>query len=318
VRPSPSIPPVCTASDASPPLAGRRALFVSWISYHGRSADLAGVLGATSAFIAVGRLTNRRTAPVRHLWQAIRTAMLLCRLRPRVLIVMAPPAGLVALALVWRRLTRCKLVVDCHSGAVLGRPLSARLAARADLALVTLRELSGDLPNAVAVHDAPAEAVDAPRHDEIVFPASWYVDEPIAELLAAARTLGHLRFAVTGRPPAGLSVPPNVRLTGFLAREEYLRLVGGAPLVLALTSRDLTMQRAAYEAVAAGRPVVASDTQALRSYLGDSAVYAGDLAAAVDEAVSRLPELERAVVRVREEQRAAFAEALTSITAAVA
>lgn len=307
-----------TASDSSPPLAGRRALFVSWISFHGRSDDLARVLGARSAFIAVGRLTNRRTAPARHLWQALRTVVLLSRARPRVLIVMAPPAALVALALGWRRLTGCKVVVDCHSGAVLGRPLSARLAARADLALVTLEELTAGLPNAVAVHDAPAAAVEAARHDEVVFPASWYSDEPIDQLLAAARALPHRRFAVTGRPPQGLAVPPNVRLTGFLAREDYLQLVAGAPLVLALTDRDLTMQRAAYEGVAAGRPVVASDTSALRSYLGDAAVYAGDLAEAVEEAMSRLPELERAVVRVRDAQRLAFADAVGSITAAVA
>lgn len=306
-----------TASEPKPPLADRRALFVSWISHHGRSEDLAARLGAECAFVAVGRLTDRRTAPLRHAWQSVLTVCLLVRRRPRVLVVMAPPAALVLLALLWRRLTRCRLVVDCHSKAVLGRPLSARLADRADLVLVTLPSLTAGFRRAVAVHDPPATAVEAPRHDEVVFPASWYDDEPLEDLLATARALPAVRFAITGRPPAGLAVPPNVRLTGFLDRADYLRLVAGAPVVLALTTREDTMQRAAYEAVAAGRPVVASDTRALRSYLDDGAVYAGDLAAAVELALATLPTLEPAVLGVRDVQRTAFSLALQAIERAV-
>jgi glycosyltransferase involved in cell wall biosynthesis len=310
---------VSTASDVTrPPRAGRGGLFVSWIQHHGRSEDLARELGLECAFVAVGTLTDRRTAPLRHAWQAAVTLLLLLRRRPRVLVVMAPPALLVLLALVWRRLSGCRVVVDCHSKAVLGSPPSARLARRADLVLVTLPELTAGFPQALAVHDPPAPAVEGARHDEVVFPASWYADEPVADLLAAAAQLPDVRFAVTGRAPDGLVVPPNVRLTGYLRREDYLALLAGAPVVLALTTREATMQRAAYEAVAAGRPVVASDTAALRSYLGDAAVYAGDLAVAVTQALADLPRLEAAVRQVRTDHERAFAEALSQIGRAVA
>lgn len=295
------------------PLAGRRALFVSWVSHHGRSEDLAAALGAQCAFVAVGTLRNRRTAPVRHLWQSLVTLQLLVRRRPRVLLVMAPPAALVLLALVWGRLTRCRVVVDCHSGAVLGRPLSARLAARADLVIVTVPQLTQGFARAVAVHDPPVVIPAAARHDEIVFPASWLPDEPIEDLLAAARSLPDQAFAITGKAPAGLAVAPNVRLTGYLHRADYLALLAGAPLVLALTTREDTMQRAAYEAVGAGRPVVASDTKALRSYLDGAATYAGDLSEAITSALRNLPELEAGAARVRDEQRLAFDEALAQI-----
>ncbi|MCW2585486.1 MAG: glycosyl transferase group 1 [Frankiales bacterium] len=297
------------------PLAARRALFVSWIGHHGRSEDLAAALGAECAFVAVGRLTDRRTAPLRHLVQALRTLVLLARRRPEVLIVMAPPSTLVVLALMWRRLTRRKLVVDCHSKAVLGHPLSWRLAARADLALVTIPELTEGFSRVIAVHDPPATAVAAERHAEVVFPASWYDDEPIDALLCAAEQLPDVRFAITGRSPVGLQVPSNVRLTGYLPRADYLDLIAGAPLVLALTTRKATMQRAAYEAVAAGRPVVASETAALRSYLGAGAHYAtpAALAPVVRGALASLPALEAAVARVRDEQRAAFFRALHEV-----
>lgn len=302
-----------TAAELTPPLLGHRALFVSWIRHHGRSEDLATALGAECAFAAVGRLTDRRTVVFRHGWQALQTLRLLASRRPRVLVVMAPPALLVLLGLLWSRLTGARLVVDAHSKAAVGGTWSARLAAHADLVLVTLPDLAQGFPRALALHDAPGGAVDAPMHDEVVFPASWYDDEPLDEVLAAARALPAVRFALTGRAPAGLDVPSNVRLTGFLVRPEFLALVAGAPLVMALTTREHTMQQAAYEAIAAGRPVVASDTAALRSYLGDAAVYAGDLAGAVGAGLSDLPRLEAAARRVREEQRAAFAEGLTRV-----
>lgn len=302
-------------------LAGRRALFVSWISHHGRSADLSAALGAEAVFIATGRLTDRRTAPFRHAVQAVRTVRLLRARRPDVLLVMAPPAALVLIGLVWRRLTGGRLVVDAHSGAVLGRPLAWRLGRHADCTVVTLPSLTEGLPRAVALHDPPAAAVPAAPHGEVVFPASWYSDEPHEDLVEAARLLPDVRLAVTGRPPQALDVPPNLRLTGFLPREQYLELVAGAPLVLALTTRPETMQRAAYEAVAAGRPVVASDTAALRSYLGPAAVYAGRggpaLAAAVSEALRRAGELEAAATQVREQQRAAFQDGVRALGEAV-
>jgi hypothetical protein len=292
-------------------------LFVSWVPHHGRSEDLARDLGAECEFVAVGRLRNRKTAPFRYAWQSLATAWLLLLRRPRVLLVMAPPAPLVGLGLLWSTITGAKLVVDCHSKAVLGRPLSARLASHADLVLVTLPELATGFRHVLAVHDPPATASEAARHDELVFPASWAPDEPIEELLAAARALPDVRFAITGQAPTGLEVPGNVRLTGRLPQAQYLALVAGAPLVLALTDRESTMQRAAYEAVAAGRPVIASDTRALRDYLGDAAVY-GDLTVAVRLGLDKLPELEAAVVRLRQRIHREHSSSLRAIASALA
>ncbi|MGZ6793434.1 MAG: glycosyltransferase, partial [Mycobacteriales bacterium] len=158
--------------------------------------------------------------------------------------------------------------------------------------------------------------------DEVVFPAGWAPDEPVAALLEAARLLPGTRFAVTGTPPAGLVLPPNVRATGQLPREQFLALLAGAPVVLALTTREHTMQRAAYEAVAAGRPVVASGTAALRGYLGDAACYADGtgpgIAGAVTRALADLPRLEAEATVVRDEHERAFARALAAVGEALA
>jgi glycosyltransferase involved in cell wall biosynthesis len=306
-------------------------LFVSWIDHHGRSADLCRVLPARCAFVGAGRVANPRTAPLRHLVQAVRTVRWLLRVRPRVLWVMAPPGDLVLLALLWRRLSGGRLVVDAHTGAVLdpgsGAPRSTRLLRRADLVVVTTPRLAAVLERrgvrALPLHDPPLQAVDADvEHGRVVLPASWYADEPWADVLDAARLLPDVRFVLTGRAPAGIVVPPNVRLSGYLPTEAYERLVAGAAVVLALTTREDTMQRAAYEAVAAGRPVVASGTRALREHLSRGAVFTigggEDLARAVREALDRSAALARDVVALREEHERAFEQDLTAVRSAIA
>jgi glycosyltransferase involved in cell wall biosynthesis len=177
------------------------------------------------------------------------------------------------------------------------------------------------VPWALALHDVVDPVSAAPLHDEVVLPASWYADEPTSDVLAAAELLPHVAFAITGRSPAGLAVPANVRLTGFLPRSDYLRLLAGAPVVLALTTRESTMQRAAYEALSAGRPVVASATRALGDYLGEAAVLAGRggpaLAAALTEALERREELAAAAVRVRAVRAAEQEQALARLVGRV-
>ncbi|TAL21760.1 MAG: glycosyltransferase [Frankiales bacterium] len=311
---------------------GRRApLFVSWMRHHGRSEDLSRALGATPVFLSVGRLTDRRTAPVRHLLQAVLTIAVLVRRRPPVLWVMAPPTSLVVLGLLWSRLTGCRIGVDAHTGAVLepatGEPRSVRWLRRADVVVVTTERLAVPLRakgvRACALHDPPVATSTAPPSGRVVMPASWYPDEPWADVVGAAALLPDVAFVVTGRPPAALSdVPPNLTLSGYLDRGEYDDLVASADVVLALTTREDTMQRAAYEAVGAGRPVVASGTDALREYLFRGAVFTDggpeSLAEAVRTALRDRDRLAAEVVVLRDEHEKAFAAGLAAVAAAVA
>ncbi len=70
---------------------------------------------------------------------------------------------------------------------------------------------------------------------------SFAVDEPLAELLEAARRLPELRFFVTGNPELarrGLlaSKPTNVEFTGFVSEEKYAGLLRAADVVVVLTT----------------------------------------------------------------------------------
>ncbi|HEY2834716.1 MAG TPA: hypothetical protein VGJ14_20025, partial [Sporichthyaceae bacterium] len=177
-------------------------LSLSWIRYHGRSADLADRLGASAEFVSVGRLGQRVAVLWRYPIQLALTIRALRRHRADALIVMAPPLPLVVLALVWGRLTSRPVLIDAHSAAVISprtrrpRRRFALVARFADLVLVTRPELATSLAGCrvLALDDPPVAvpdiAPDRARRDglplRVVFPCSWYDDEPVDDVIEAA------------------------------------------------------------------------------------------------------------------------------------
>lgn len=294
------------------------AVFVSWVKHHGRSAALARALGAEPVFIAVGRTGQRVLAPIRYLVQTGLTTVMLVHRRPSAVIAMAPPNLLIRVLLVWRRLTGARLVIDAHSDAVLERQGSATrgsflaLARRADATIVTNEQLEDRLAgvrtfvldNPPVAHPPGSPPPGAPPL--VLFPASWGFDEPVDWVAAAAEQVPEARFAITGRPREERlphPLPENLVLTGFLSTAEYEALLASATLVVALTTREETMQQAAYEALDFGKPVVASGTRALRGLLGGAAIYVDegqDLGGAVGEALARHEDLAQEAARVQE------------------
>ena len=313
-------------------------LSLSWIRYHGRSADLADRIGASTEFISVGRLGHRVAVLWRYPIQLALTIRTLLRHRPDALIVMAPPLPLVLLALAWGRLRTRPVVIDAHSAAVIsprtGQPRRrfALVAKLADLVLVTRSELAVPLNGSavLALDDPPIVVTDGEADDRrrdglvlrVVYPCSWYADEPVDDVLAAACLLPDIEVVLTGSPSRTFDVlPPNVTLTGYLDRASYWSMLRGADVVLALTTRDNTMQRAGYEALAAGVPLVVSDTQALRDWYRDAAIPAGHgpdaLADAITSALTRRDELLTNGIALRARRTAEFARSLGTLQMAL-
>lgn len=313
-------------------------VFISWVPFHRRSADVARLLGADPVFVARGRHRRRLTAPFRHLWQAAITARLLRRQRPAVVFVMTPPQLLPVVA----RLAigrKTPMVVDAHGKGVrrIGSSrvrLSFRLVGRlADAVMVTNRhEAERVRPFCRQVHEIH-DPIDKPwahepRKDQaasgrpvIVFPASWERDEPIDEIVATARSLPQFDWVITGRPRRVLDAPENLRCSGRLTDPDYVDLVASCAVVLALTTRDDTMQRAGYDAVVAGVPLVASDTAALREFFGPAAEYcdatSASIAEAVTRAVERSQELRLALRELGDGYRAAQGAAIETLVASL-
>jgi len=281
-----------------------RIAVVSWVADHGRSRGVAAALDAEAVFMPWAQSRNGLPATARGwLRSAVRTWSVVRRMPPTsVVVVMSPPifAPMVALAAA-RDHTR--VVVDAHSGTFNDRrwQWSHRLVRwagrRAALVMVTnISVLTGfdDLrARALVVHD-PLDASDRPVPQRcslqppgpyVVFPTSGAADEPMTAVNEAARLLaGRPTIVVTGRGSEQLSGPGIVG-TGFLDSEQYRALLHQAAAVLALTDREGTMQRAAYEALEVGLPIVCSDTDVLREALGGTAVFCRNEPVSLAEAV---------------------------------
>ncbi len=144
-----------------------------------------------------------------------------------------------------------------------------------------------------------------------MYVASYSADEPIDVVLDAAAKAPDVTFWLTGKPKGKAKdlldkAPSNVKLLGFLARDEYLAAIAGADVVVALTTRDHTMQRAAYEAIYLGTPVVVSDWPILRENFDTGALWVentgADLATALKAAANDRDKLRSGAQELRQKK----------------
>jgi glycosyltransferase involved in cell wall biosynthesis len=166
-----------------------------------------------------------------------------------------------------------------------------------------LRDIPTEFPMGTAPDLAPGTNVLAVN--------TFMFDEPLGEVIEAARRAPEVTFHVTGRVESHpervpADQPPNLRFTGFLPDEDYFALMKEADAVMCLTTRDHTMQRGACEALSIGRPIITSDWPLLRDYFHKGTIHVDNTAASIVEAVRRLqveqPQLEKEIREMRQWQ----------------
>jgi glycosyltransferase involved in cell wall biosynthesis len=265
---------------------------------------------------------------VRLSWQTWR---LLRRRKPSVLWVQLPPVALLWVALAARRLIlpNMKLVADCHNA--MFRPPWSRVPGgvswlrHCDVVLAHNNMVASDAlalgvpaQRLRVLEEVPPEPIEfielgfaqmprcLPPHlprPWVLFPGSFLMDEPIAELAAAAAAMPNASFIVTGRLERVLSNghdlgerPPNFFTPGYVDRSDFDRLLCAADLVLALTRLEGIQLSVCNEALGFGKPMVVSGTHVLRSLFGEACEVAVDhrpetLVAAARSALARRKEL---------------------------
>jgi glycosyltransferase involved in cell wall biosynthesis len=282
-------------------------LFLKWFLYDKRNEAISAAIGADCRFIT--SLTRRKTwtAPLRYVMQFAKTLALLLREKPAIVFVTNPPifaAGTVALAC---RFTGGHYIIDSHTGAFdrkwnFAKFLHRMLARQALLTIVTNNEfekiyrnwgadvfLLGDL-----VLDIPlTKTVQLSNRFNIAVICSFDPDEPVWEILEAAKGSPDATFYITGNPErAGRSVretrAENIVFTGFLPDADYFDLLHACDAIMALVNRDNTMQQGAYEAVSVRKPMILSDWELLRDTYGDGAVYVKSDVESIRGGIARL------------------------------
>lgn len=302
-------------------------IFISWTAQNGRTADLSAELGLTPHYV---HRPGRYGLLGRYGRQLLATRKLIADAGATSIVLMLPPAiALLALPLRAQR-GDTRLVCDLHTGFFLdpkwrwaAKPALAHMRRLGATAIVTGAHLRDECERAgvpaIVLHDVIGAGHEASAPGSyLLCPVSYANDEPIAEILAAARLTPHVEWRLTGKAPAAVreSAPDNVVFTGFVDDASYAELLRGALGVVALTTRPHTMQRAGYEAFSAGVPQITSDFAELREFYADSALFVSavpeTIAAAADTLAEQRASLVAALRRVREgrtrEQRSALSD----------
>jgi glycosyltransferase involved in cell wall biosynthesis len=272
-----------------------RVVTLVWDSFHARNTALGHALGGPAVHIRT--LPNLWwLLPLRYLLDGIATWRLLEIRRPDVVLAGTPPVFAVLVAWLWCRRRSCRLIVDSHTGAFRGwkwgwsRAFHRALAPRASAVLVhteederLLREwgarvllLPDDLPDV-----SQANAATLGSRPRVVVAGSLDSKEPVAAVVRAAELTPDVEFRLTGdfhRLPAGLraGAPDNVQFTGWLEYRAFLGELVAADAVAVFSTDPRIMNRAAFEAVGLGRPLVLSDLPGLRTRFGTAALFSAN------------------------------------------
>ncbi|MDD0857183.1 hypothetical protein NHF46_04045 [Arthrobacter alpinus] len=282
-----------------------KSLFVSWISFHGRSDGIADALGMTKVNIS----TASRFKPFGYVRAFLETRGAIKETRPETVIVMAPPFFAILSVILLNYPKKYRIFADLHTGVFYDPKWKFALAPtlrllRNHAAIVTNSHLATICQDAgIETHilhdfidDKTEETTRATQAMESVFenlnsfeyalvPLAYEHDEPLLQLLDAASQDPEITWVLTGRAPEEymMRAPSNVFFPGFVDNETFESLLTNAGCVCALTTKGETMQRAAYEGLSYGKSIVVSSQNVLTEYYGDSVSYTDNSAQGIYE-----------------------------------
>lgn len=250
------------------------------------------------------------------------------RLKPSIIFAQNPSLVLCLFLAIYKSIAKCKLIVDAHNAGIFPKEGRSRLLLalsrivqrQADLTIVTNPALANHvkgvggqpfvLPDPIP--DLPSTSRKELEGDAaLLFICTYAADEPYQAVFEAAKRIPKKVFIyVTGNyqkhdiDPSGL--PPNLILTGYVPEDDYIAMLHSVDGTIDLTTRENCLVCGAYESVAAGKPMILSDTKDLRTYFDKGAVYTdntvSDLCRCIEELVDRKDELTQDIVKLGEKR----------------
>jgi glycosyltransferase involved in cell wall biosynthesis len=283
--------------------AKKPAIWIDW-DRHLRSRTLAQRLAVELFEIRVGGNRIRR-----YLSSIIQTEVAIRRTRPEIVIATNPSLLLGVVLLALRKWYRFVLVSDAHYfgvRAIHGHRILQRLLdfhnSRADLVIVTNDSHAKYLARqGCRVYVCPDPLPDLTAQTSVavsVPPKSVFLvcsfdeDEPYEAAFAAFSRLWECGYAlfVSGNYKKVQIDPahfPWVNFLGFVSDEEYYSYLGSCSVIVDLTTLEECLVCGAYEALAAGKPLVISNTRALGDYFGNAALLTDNTPEAIIENIER-------------------------------
>jgi len=266
---------------------------VIWITWHyaARSRNMAQVLG-----IPIFEYFNTKNVLIRHTFSSVWTIWVLLRQRPKVIFLQLS-FMLLNIVVLYKFLSfgKVTIIADCHTKALRRKargifnyifwPIKKFTFRFVNISIVSNIGMEKDIKQLhshyfIIPDKIPVLKINKVESNEkyFVYISSFAVDEPFEEIFDVVKLLPkEYKFYWTGKISQNKKfpqeIPNNLIFTDYISFEKYYELIANAEAILALTTEDDCLQSGAYEALAVETPMVISDTEALRNYFSNAAIY---------------------------------------------
>jgi len=253
---------------------------------------------------------------VRYAISIVRTVRALRKENPILIFAQNPSVVLAWLCVIYGKLYQIPVVVDAHNGGIYPKHgkwkwlnrIAAKILQSADFTMVTNHSLAEYvarqggrplvLPDPIPTFEFSGSCIDRDKLKgkfNVLFVCTFAVDEPYLEVIKAARLLDQDVYVyITGDSkgkekeyPACL--PGNIVFTGYLPEEDYVQMLFSVDVIIDLTTRQDCLVCGAYEAVAAGTPLIVSNSEVLRWQFSSGTLFTNntseDLAKKINTAI---------------------------------
>jgi glycosyltransferase involved in cell wall biosynthesis len=315
-----------------------KQLFIAWVPFQRRSVTLKRYFGYELKFLTLS-FKDRWLRPFEYVIKSIQTLIAFIASSPQVIWLQLPPTPLLYLGWLYKTLSwrKVQLIADCHNATFrspwIRLPGVISLLNRCELVIVHNDWVAdqavklGIFQDKLCVLEDPPAEIECDRfstdseftHPWFLFPCSFNQDEPIATVIETACLLPEYRFVLTGNPARAkgfhnlANLPENLKLTGFLPKEDFDRLLCQADVVLGLTKFEGIQLSVANEAIGVGKPMVLSNMKTLKQLFYKGSVFVDSsssesLAKGCQEALSNYSNLAQDAQTLRAERSKVWLE----------
>ena len=301
-------------------------LWITWNTQR-RNETLSDALGAS--FV---EFKSSASNFIRYPYLSFKTLLLLNDFRPNLIFAQNPSLFLAGLVSFVGKLFKIPVIIDAHNAGIYpleGRSnllnyVALKINSLADIVIVSndnLREYLGhagivsfSIPDPIPVIKSSCPFKLDKSKFNVVFVCSWASDEPYDNVIKAAALLDDsvcIYITGDGEPLNSGSTGitrKNIVFTGFLSDKEYESLLCSCDTVMVLTTRDDCLVCGAYEGISVDKPLILSNTKALREYFNLGVTYTGngseDIAESIYRAKTDMNNLKEEVVVLRKARNA--------------
>ena len=282
----------------------KRILYVAWVPYDRRANSFAQALGTEACLIHYFRIGQA----IKYPFMAIKTMFILMQRRPKVILAMSPPLFCPFIIYLYCILFRAHFIIDAHTGSfdfppwgTWLLPLNKFLCKKALVTIVTNEHLASVVQSWSGTALVMNPPILFPNYDfkslekkiNLLLVNTFASDEPLEEVLEAAKGFPHVDFYITGDLSFASSTilenkPENVHFTGFVPYSEYVGLLKSVDGVLALTTRNNTLQSGGEEALFMGKPLITSRFPFLMKFFYKGTVYVESTVKGISQGIKDL------------------------------